>query len=108
MSKKLNEKEFGEVIKQDRPSLVSFGSLSCGKCMMAKSKFPLYEEALGDLATIYNVDAEECPNLFKEFGVSHMPVFILFKNGKNIGTRSAVGTPEGIADFVKVSLKEIK
>jgi len=106
MAKKLSEKEFNETIKSDKPSLVCFGSLSCGKCMMAKSKFPQYEEALGDLATLYHVEAEDCENLFKQFGIDHMPVFILFKDGKNIGSRSAIGLPENIVDFVKVNTKE--
>ncbi len=105
MAKKLSEKEFNETIKSNKPSLVCFGSLSCGKCMMAKSKFPQYEEALGDLATLYHVEAEDCENLFKQYGVVHMPVFILFKDGKNIGSRSAIGLPENIVDFVKVNIK---
>ena len=105
MAKKLSEKEFNETIKSNKPSLVCFGSLSCGKCMMAKSKFSQYEEALGDLATLYHVEAEDCENLFKQFGIDHMPVFILFKDGKNIGSRSAIGLPENIVDFVKVNIK---
>lgn len=105
MAKKLSEKEFDETIKSNKPSLVCFGSLSCGKCMMAKSKFPQYEEALGDLAALYHVEAEDCENLFKQFGIDHMPVFILFKDGKNIGSRSAIGLPENIVDFVKVNIK---
>ena len=106
MIKKLNKEQFNEVISQDKPSLICFGSISCGKCMMAKAKFPSYEEAVGDLANIYLVEAEDCKDLFDKYGVEHMPVFILFKNGKNIGTRSAIGLPENIVDFVKVNTKE--
>lgn len=105
MTKISNETEFKEVINKDELSLVAFGSLSCGKCMMAKTKYPSYEEALGDLAKLYYVNAEDCADLFKQYGVDHMPVFILFKKGQNIGTRSALGTPDGIVDFVKVNNK---
>ena len=107
--KSINEVEFEDVINQDKLSLVCFGASFCGKCRMAQTKIPTYEEALKQQnidCTIYKIDADECKATFKKYGVEHMPVFILFKKGKNIGTRSALGTPDGIVDFVKVSVKQ--
>lgn len=105
----IKEVEFNDVINQDKLSLVCFGASWCGKCRLAQQKIPTYEEALKQQnidCAIYKVDAEECKDTFKKYGVEHMPIFILFKNGKNIGTRSALGTPDGIVDFVKVSIKQ--
>ena len=105
----IKEVEFNDVINQDKLSLVCFGASFCGKCKLAQQKIPTYEEALKQQnidCTIYKVDADECKDTFKKYGVEHMPIFILFKNGKNIGTRSALGTPDGIVDFVKVSIKQ--
>lgn len=105
MVKKLNEQEFRDVIKLDKPSLICFGATWCGKCSMAKQKFASYEESLNNIADIYQIDADECKSIFEEYKVEHMPVFILFKNGFNLGQRSALGTPEGIKDFVNNLLK---
>lgn len=100
---KLSEQEFNEKIKEDRWSLVLFGATWCGKCGMAKQKVPAYEEAIAKEnldCTIYNIDADECKDTFEKYGVKHMPVFILFKSGVNAGQRSALGTPDGIVQFV--------
>ena len=100
---KLTKEEFDAKINEDKWNLILFGATWCGKCSMAKQKIPAYEEALKDAkldCTIYNIDADECKDIFEKYGVKHMPVFILFKKGVNTGHRSALGTPDGIVDFV--------
>lgn len=106
MIKTLNEEEFKEVISKDTPALICFGALWCSKCTLAKSKFGDYSRALGDKAVIYNVDADECPNIFKEYNVEAMPKFLLFKKGELLGVRSAIATTAGIVDFVESLTKE--
>lgn len=100
---KLTKEEFDAKINENKWSLILFGATWCGKCSMAKQKIPAYEEALKDAkldCTIYNIDADECKDTFEKYGVKHMPVFILFKDGVNAGQRSALGTPDGIVQFV--------
>ena len=106
MIKTINEEEFKEVINKDVPALICFGAVWCGKCTMAKTKFGDYSRALGDKAIIYNIDADECPNVFKEYNVEALPKFLLFKNGKHLGTRSAIATTAGVVDFVEGLTKE--
>lgn len=102
--KTLNETEFKEAISKDTPTLVCFGASWCGKCTLAKSKFGDFEKALG--FEIYNVDADECPNVFKEYNIEAMPKFLLFKKGELLGVRSAIATTDGIVDFVESLTKE--
>ncbi len=101
MVKKLNEQEFKDIIKLSSKSLICFGAIWCGKCSMAKQKFPDYEKALNGSVSIYHIDADECPNIFNEYNVDHMPIFILFENGKELKRRSALATIDGIIEFCK-------
>ena len=99
--KKINSEEFNNIIEEDKLNLVCFGATWCGKCKMAEQKFPAYESALNGLAKIYKIDADESKEVFEKYGVEHMPILILFKSGNELGRRSALGTPDGILDFVK-------
>lgn len=106
--KSIKEVEFEDVINQDKLSLVCFGANFCGKCKLAQKKIPDYEEVLKNQnidCTIYKIDADECKNTFEKYSVEHMPIFILFKKGEELGRRSALGTPDGILDFVKNFVK---
>ena len=103
--KKINSEEFNSDIKEDKLNLVCFGATWCGKCKMAEQKFPAYEDALNNLANIYKIDADESKEIFEKHSVEHMPVFILFNKGEELGRRSALGTPDGILDFIKSFIK---
>ena len=100
----VNKDNFKDIINKDA-SLICFGASWCGKCQMAMNKFPDYEKALNGLVQIYKIDADESREIFDEYNVDHMPIFILFKNGKELARRSALATPDGLLDFVKTSLE---
>lgn len=97
--KTLTEKEFNEVIGRDTPALVCFGASWCGKCTLAKSKFGDFEKALG--FEIYDIDADECKEIFEKYNITALPKFLLFKKGELLGVRSAIATTNGIVDFVE-------
>ena len=103
--KKINSEEFNNVIKENKLNLICFGATWCGKCKMAEQKVPAYEQVLNGSAKIYKIDADESKEIFERYKVEHMPILILFKNGNELDRRSALGTPDGILDFVKNHLK---
>ena len=102
--KTLSEKEFNEVISKDTPALICFGASWCGKCTLAKSKFGDFERALGLI--IYDIDADECKEIFEKYNITALPKFLLFKKGELLGVRSAIATTDGVVDFVEGLTKE--
>ena len=80
----LNTEEFREKIYfEDSRSAVLFTAPWCGFCRSMKL---MCEKAEKDFAEtgFYTVDIDKEPSLKKAFGVSAVPTFILFENGKPI------------------------
>lgn len=100
-----NEKEFETAINGKNPVLVKFSATWCGKCSILGKQMPGVEEKLKGICDVASIDADECKQIFDEYSVTHMPVLILFKDGKAVNTRPGVATAETIADFVKSSLQ---
>ena len=78
---------FDEVVMQAaQPVLVDFWATWCGPCrMLAPVIEELAEEYDGKL-TVGKIDVDECPELASEFGVSSIPMVVLFQNGEPVET----------------------
>lgn len=71
-----------EVIKSDIPVLVDFWAEWCGPCQMMG---PVVEELAQDLAgqaKVCKVNVDNEPFLANQYGISVIPTFIVFKNGR--------------------------
>jgi thioredoxin 1 len=78
----LNDSNFDEAIKSEKPVLVDFWAEWCGPCKMIG---PVVEELAGDYegkAVVAKLNVDENPQVTARFGVRSIPTLLVFKNGE--------------------------
>ena len=81
--------------------LVDFSAVWCGPCrMLAPLVDQLAEEKAGQL-TVYSVDVDVCPDVAGAFGVSAVPMLILFEDGKPLRQTMGAQPIERLREFVE-------
>ena len=71
-----------EVLNADRPVLVDFTAGWCPPCKMIDPIVKQLAQDWDGKVKVVKLDADENPNLLKQFGVLGIPTLILFKGGQ--------------------------
>ena len=80
-----------EVLRSDKPVLLDFYADWCGPCkMLAPVLHELAEENSGTLK-VGKVNVDEQMELAMRFQVSSIPMLVVFKDGKAVPNRWAIG-----------------
>lgn len=87
MIKKVSDPEFNEIIQSSDKVVVKFYADWCGNCRLFAPKFnKLSEKPEFEGVTFLDVNAENSPEARKLAGVSNLPFFATFKDGKLLST----------------------
>ena len=100
--KELKADELGNAIASG-VAVVDFWATWCGPCKMM---MPVFDQISGEIggAAFYKFNIEESPETAAAYGVSNVPTFIVFKDGKAAGQVSGSQSKVKLTDFIKKSM----
>ncbi len=98
MSKKINEKEFNELVLNSKELVfVDFYADWCGPCKMLS---PIMD-TISTTHNVYKVNVDEEEDLARNYGIMSIPCVILFKDGKEINRSVGLKSKDEILELVK-------
>ena len=81
-------------------ALVKFGASWCGPCKRYAPTFDKFAEE-NPAVKCFSIDAEKEQGLCEEYGVSSIPVTLVFKNGELVTKQSGILTAEKLSELTK-------
>lgn len=101
----IKNSDFENQIEQKKGyALIDFWAPWCGPCRMMS---PIIEEIANELNNIsfFKANVDEEQELSSRFRVSSIPLFVLFKDGKAIASRTGGSSKEEFIDWLKTQTK---
>lgn len=96
--KQLTIEEFNATISGTKTVLVDFGASWCPPCKQMEPVLKNLQDNNAGKFTLLKVDGGRDQNLVQEYKVTALPVFIVFKDGKQVWRKDGIATEKEIAD----------
>ena len=81
----VDESQFRDIVAHATvPVLVDFWAAWCGPCRMAAPELETVAKQMAGKSLVIKVNTEEQQNLAREYNVSSIPFFMVFKNGRAV------------------------
>jgi thioredoxin 1 len=97
----LDEVSFRDKINSTKPVLVDFWAPWCGPCRMMTPLVEKLAGEIGDQALVTKLNTDDNPNITAELGITGIPTFMVFKDGKQVERYSGSMRYEALVQMVK-------
>jgi thioredoxin 1 len=94
-------KDFNEIIKSSKPTLVDFYAIWCSPCQTMSPLIESTKKDLGDGATVLKIDIDKNNDIAVKYGIRSIPTLLIFKEGKVVWRQSGVPPKNLIVESVK-------
>ena len=94
-------KDFNELIKSTKPTLVDFYADWCGPCKVLSPIIEQTKSDLGEGATVLKVNIDNNVDVARKYQIRSIPTLVLFKEGDVVWRQSGVPPKEMIVESVK-------
>ncbi len=83
-------KQFDEIIKDSRPTVVDFYATWCGPCRRQMPIIDNLKAKMGDEVNVVKVDVDEDKDLVDRYRIRSVPTILIFKNGEVMWRASGI------------------
>ncbi len=102
MAVDITNENFKTVIEQGtKPVVVDAYAAWCGPCQQMAPVFDQLEKEFGDHYTFAKLNVDEARDLSIQLGITSVPTFIFFKNGKVVGRETGYMSKEDMQDLLQ-------
>ena len=96
--------DFNTLLATDKPVLVDFHTVWCAPCRKMVPIIDGIEEKYKDKAVVTRIDVDKSKEVGKAYEIQGVPVFILFKNGKEIWKHNGIISEEELKKQIEDNL----
>ena len=97
----VNEKQFQELLKADKPVLVDFWAPWCGYCRRIAPAYERIAEEYAEDVAVVKVNIDDEPGLAQAYGIEVIPTLIFCKNGQAVDFVVAPQSKAAIEEFIE-------
>lgn len=102
----INNQQFQNLIKEDKPVLVDYWAPWCGYCRRIGPAYEKVAEQYGEEIVVAKVNIDEEPMLAQQERIEVIPTLVLYHQGKAVGSIVAPESKARIDVFIEESLKK--
>ena len=96
--------DFKTLLATDKPVLVDFHTIWCSPCRKMVPIIDRIEEKYREKAIVMRIDVDKSKEVEKAYKIQGVPVFILFKNGKEIWKHNGIISEEELKKQIENNL----